>query len=78
MLGPLKIGLFDVGLLYNVFVPHDSDPFPWRSIWRNKVPSRVVFFVWLAALGKILTLDNLRKYVLTSDLTHKKKDNTIS
>lgn len=24
------------------------------------VPSKVAFFVWLAVLGKILTLDNLR------------------
>jgi hypothetical protein len=35
--------------------------FPWKNIWRNKAPPRVAFFVWTAALGKILTLDNLRK-----------------
>jgi hypothetical protein len=31
------------------------------SIWRIKVPLRVAFFTWSAALGKILTMDNLRK-----------------
>jgi hypothetical protein len=38
-----------------------SSRFPWRSVWRTQAPSRAVFFVWSAALGKILTLDNLRK-----------------
>jgi hypothetical protein len=38
-----------------------SSPFPWKSIWRVEVPSRVAFFEWMAALGKILNLDNLRK-----------------
>jgi hypothetical protein len=30
-------------------------------VWKAKVPSRVAFFVWTAALGKILTTENLRK-----------------
>jgi hypothetical protein len=32
-----------------------------KSIWSIKAPSRVVFFVWTMTLGKILTLNNLRK-----------------
>ena len=31
------------------------------SIWRNKVPLRMASFAWLAALGKILIMDNLKK-----------------
>jgi hypothetical protein len=38
-----------------------SSFFPWKSIWRLKTLIRVAFFVWTAALGKILTVDNLRK-----------------
>ena len=38
-----------------------TQSFPWRSIWEQKVPSKVMFFVWIAALGTILTIDNLRK-----------------
>ena len=34
---------------------------PWKSIWKQKILSRVAFFVWIAALGKCLTIDNLRK-----------------
>jgi hypothetical protein len=30
-------------------------------VWRTKFPPRAMFFVQSAALGKILTLDNLRK-----------------
>lgn len=33
--------------------------FPWKSIWKAKVPSKVAFFAWSAALRKILTIDNL-------------------
>ncbi len=35
--------------------------FPWKSIWKVKVPPRVAFFSWTAVLGKILTIDALRK-----------------
>uniref|UniRef100_A0A2N9HY77 Reverse transcriptase zinc-binding domain-containing protein n=1 Tax=Fagus sylvatica TaxID=28930 RepID=A0A2N9HY77_FAGSY len=35
--------------------------FPWKMIWKAKVPPRIAFFSWSAALGKILTIDNLRK-----------------
>jgi len=30
-----------------------------------KVPTKVAFFLWTAALGRILTVDNLRKRLLT-------------
>jgi hypothetical protein len=30
-------------------------------MWRNKAHSMVAFFVWATTLGKILTLDNMRK-----------------
>jgi len=30
-------------------------------VWRTQAPSRAAFFAWSAALGKILTVDNLRK-----------------
>jgi hypothetical protein len=36
--------------------------FPWKSVWQTKVPFRVVFFAWFAALQKILTMDNLQKW----------------
>jgi hypothetical protein len=34
---------------------------PWKIIWKSKAPPRVAFFVWMAVLGKILLMDNLRK-----------------
>ena len=33
--------------------------FPWKPVWHSKVPPRVAFFSWTAALGKILTIENL-------------------
>jgi hypothetical protein len=35
--------------------------FSWMSILKVKKHLRVSFFVWTTALGKLLTLDNLRK-----------------
>lgn len=65
---PSKRRLFDVRSFYNVLVPYDGTLVPWNCIWRNKVPFRAALFAWLAALGKILTLDNLRKrYVILVD-----------
>ena len=37
-----------------------NQSFPWRSIWKPKVPSNVAFYFWTIALGTILTNDNLR------------------
>ena len=33
--------------------------FPWKFVWCPKIPHRVAFFSWTAALRKILTLENL-------------------
>uniref|UniRef100_A0A2N9ED53 Reverse transcriptase domain-containing protein n=1 Tax=Fagus sylvatica TaxID=28930 RepID=A0A2N9ED53_FAGSY len=41
--------------------PHSPIMFPWKLIWKVKVPPRIAFFSWTSALGKVLTIDNLRK-----------------
>jgi hypothetical protein len=58
---PSRKGKFDVKSFYKVLAYNDAHPFPWKSIWRTKAPVKVAFFAWTAALGKILTMDNLRK-----------------
>lgn len=58
---PSRKEKFDVSSFYKTLVYKESVCFPWKSIWRTKAPSKVAFFAWTAALGKILTLDNLRK-----------------
>ena len=35
--------------------------FPWRSIWKVRVPLRVALFSWCVALGRVLTIDNFRQ-----------------
>ena len=54
-------GKFEVKSYYKVLTQVDHPPFPWKSIWKVQVPTRIAFFTWIAALGKILTIDNLRK-----------------
>jgi hypothetical protein len=46
---------------YQVLSTFVRSTFPWKIIWKVKVPLRVASFVWTKTLGKILTLDNLRK-----------------
>jgi hypothetical protein len=58
---PKKKGLFKVKSFFYSLTCSGSSRFPWKSVCRTQAPSRVAFFVWSAALGKILTLDNLRK-----------------
>ena len=42
--------------------------------WKVKAPSRVAFFVWIAALGKINILDNLQKQnVIVMELCYRCK-----
>ena len=51
---------FQVKDYYRDILPQSGITLPWRSIWKSKAPPRVAFFVWTAALGRILTTDNLR------------------
>ena len=52
---------FDVRSFYNILASKEASHFPWKSIWHTKAPSRVAFFTKTAVLGKILTIDNLKK-----------------
>jgi hypothetical protein len=52
---------FKVSSFYRTLSLVKDCSFPWKSIWKPKVPSRVSFFFWVASLGKILTTENLRK-----------------
>ena len=52
---------FTVKNFYSCLCPSPSASFPWKIIWKAKVPPRIAFFSWTAALGKLLTMDNLRK-----------------
>jgi hypothetical protein len=56
---PSKKGIFEVKSFYKILSNPTNKVFPWKSIWRCKVPLRVAFFGWNAALRKILTHDNL-------------------
>jgi hypothetical protein len=64
---PSKRKIFEVSSFFGV-LSLSSDryevgcsSFPWKGIWKVKVLRQVSFFVWTASLGKILTLNNLRK-----------------
>jgi hypothetical protein len=60
--------MFEVRSFYHALCTPVGAPFHWNSIWRNKAPSRVAFFIWMAALRKILTLNNPRKrYIIMVD-----------
>ena len=52
-------GKFDTRSFYHKIRNAAPSTFPWKGIWKVKVPKRVTFFMWTAAHGQILTLDNL-------------------
>jgi hypothetical protein len=54
-------GGFQVKAYYSALLSQSGLHWPWKSIWKSKAPPRVSFFVWTAALGRILTTDNLRR-----------------
>ena len=56
-----KKSSFKVSLYYRVLTGSSDQSFPWKSIWKPKVPSRVTFFFLIVALGKMLTIDILLK-----------------
>jgi hypothetical protein len=58
---PSKKGVFKVKSYFSSLAGGEGSRFPWKSVWRTQAPSRAAFFAWPAALGKILTADNLKK-----------------
>ena len=56
-----RSSVFDVCSFYKSLLKAPSVFFPWQCIWSVKVPRRVSFFLWKAARGGILTIDNLVK-----------------
>jgi len=58
---PSKRRKFEVRSFYKALSHPTGSSFPSKSIWRNKAPLNVAYFVWMNALGNVLTLDNLRK-----------------
>jgi hypothetical protein len=58
---PSHKGKFKVRSFYKVLACKEVVHFSWKSIWQTKAPLKVAFFAWTVALGKILTMDNLRK-----------------
>jgi hypothetical protein len=56
-----RLHTFSVKRYYRSLTPTSSILFPWKMVWKAKVPPRVAFFSWIASLGKALTIDNLRK-----------------
>ena len=65
---PSSRKIFQVRFYYSILIQPSRNSFPWRSVWKSKVPTSVAFFSWTAILGRILTIDNLRKqWVLIID-----------
>ena len=51
---------FKVSEYYLSLISAPDTLFPWKPVWHSKIPPRVAFFSWIAALGKILTLNRYK------------------
>ena len=56
-----KSGMFEVRSFYGLLSGRGNAQFPWKNVWKPKIPSKVAFFMWLAAHDKNLSIDNLRR-----------------
>ena len=56
-----RSGTFHVRSFYKSLLKAPFVSFPWQSNWCVKVPKRVSFFLWTAARGGILPIENLVK-----------------
>ena len=54
-------GLFKVKKAYRVLANAEGAGFPHSNVWVDKVPTKIAFFAWEAAWGKVLTLDRLQR-----------------
>ena len=54
-------GQFRVKQVYSLLDRPLTVAFPKNKIWVERVPTKIVFFAWEAAWGKIMTLDRLQK-----------------
>ena len=53
-------GVFDVLSYYKALQPPNPDSFPWKLLWKPKVPPKVSFLFGQRLWEKFLTIDNLR------------------
>jgi len=68
---PSKKSLFKVKSFFCSLACFGGSRFPWKSVWCSQAPSSVAFFAWSTVLGKILTLDSLRKrHVIVIDICY--------
>ncbi|RVW92939.1 Transposon TX1 uncharacterized 149 kDa protein [Vitis vinifera] len=56
-----KDGVFSIKSLYKVLQSASSALFPSKIIWRSCAQPKIIFFVWEASWGRVLTLDRLQK-----------------
>ena len=54
-------GLFRVKRAYSVLASPIVAEFPYSNVWVDRVPTKIAFFAWEAAWGKVLTLDRLQR-----------------
>ena len=61
-------GVFSISSFYQLLDGEGAAEVPWRVIWFLGLLPKVSFFVWAAALNRILTIDNLmrRRWVLAN------------
>ena len=55
------LDIFRIRDVYNLLAAPNPLVFPKKSIWVDKVPTKVAFFAWEATWEKIFTLDRLQK-----------------
>jgi hypothetical protein len=59
---PSSRHIFVMKSYYSILQSGEHSSFPSKSIWKVKAPPRIAFFLWVVALGRILMVDNLKRW----------------
>ena len=59
---PSSRHIFAMKSYYSILQSGEHSSFPLKSIWKVKAPPHIAFFLWVAALGRILMVDNLKRW----------------
>lgn len=60
-------GVFKVNKAYKMMdqTSQQGTKWPWKQIWKSRIPHKVSCFVWLMAKEAVLTQDNVMKRGIT-------------
>lgn len=52
--------MFSIGTFFKSLLGAEKSSFPWKAMWKSKLPPRVAFLLWTVVRGRVLKAENLQ------------------